>query len=193
MEEQSTAQLRRTWTQVKKRVHLPVSKLSKIDVLNYLYSTADFLDWDWSDSIDGTVKKRISKACRSSKQPGQTTNVPAGILPKSNRPKRAPTAYQNYMKERLAEMKNNREFRRLNQKEKFKLAAQQYRRHVQRQEDAEHQQAVEAENAAENRERAARSRAILKKTGKVPKKKNRKPLPSQDEAYADAFYKDLVK
>ena len=193
MEEQSTAQLRRTWTQVKKRVHLPVSKLSKIDVLNYLYSTADFLDWDWSDSIDGTVKKRISKACRSSKQPGQTTNVPSGILPKSNRPKRAPTAYQNYMKERLAEMKNNREFRRLNQKEKFKLAAQQYRRHVQRQEDAEHQQAVEAENAAENRERAARSRAILKKTGKVPKKKKRKPLPSQDEAYADAFYKDLVK
>ena len=44
MEEQSTAQLRRTWTQVKKRVHLPVSKLHKTDVLNYLYTTADFLD-----------------------------------------------------------------------------------------------------------------------------------------------------
>ena len=44
LEEQSTAQLRRTWTQVKKRVHLPVSKLSKTDVLNYLYTTADFLD-----------------------------------------------------------------------------------------------------------------------------------------------------
>ena len=93
------------------------------------------------------------------------------------------------MKERLAEMKNNREFRRLNQKEKFKLAAQQYRKHVREQENAEHQRAVEAENAAENRERSARSRAILQKTGKIPKKKKASPLSAEDEA----FYQDLVK
>ena len=186
LEEQSTAQLRRTWTQVKKRVHLPVSKLSKIDVLNYLYTTADFLDWNWSDSIDGSVKKRTSKACRSSKQPGQTANVPAGILPKSKRPKRALTAYQKYMKERLAEMKDNREFRRLNQKEKFKLAAQQYKRHVRQQENTEHQRAVEAEEAEEGRARAAKGRAALNKIGKISKKKK---LSAEDEA----FYEDLVK
>ena len=186
MEEQSTAQLRRTWTQVKKRVHLPVSKLSKTDVLNYLYTTADFLDWDWSDSIDGTVKKRTSKACRASKQPGQTANVPAGILPISKRPKRALTAYQKYMKERLAEMKDDREFRRLDQKEKFKLAAQQYKRHVRQQENDEHQRAVEAEEAEEGRARAAKGRAALNKIGKISKKKK---LSAEDEA----FYEDLVK
>ena len=82
--------------------------------------TISLHDWDWTDFIDGTVKKRTSKACRASKQPGQTANVPAGILPKSERPKRALTAYHKYMKECLAEMKNDREFRRLNQKEKFK-------------------------------------------------------------------------
>ena len=53
------------------------------------------------------------------------------------------------MKERLAEMKNEREFRRLNHKEKFKLAAQQYKRYVGQQENAEHQRALEAEIAEE--------------------------------------------
>ena len=90
------------------------------------------------------------------------------------------------MKERLAEMKDNREFRRLNQKEKFKLAAQQYKRHVRQQENTEHQRAVEAEEAEEGRARAAKGRAALNKIGKISKKKK---LSAEDEA----FYEDLVK
>ena len=92
------------------------------------------------------------------------------------------------MKERLAEMKDDREFRRLNHKEKFKLAAQQYmyRRHVHQQENDEHQRAVEAEEAEEGRARAAKGRAALDKIGKIAKKKK---LSAEDEA----FYEDLVK
>ena len=90
------------------------------------------------------------------------------------------------MKERLAEMKDDREFRRLNHKEKFKLAAQQYRRHVRQQENDEHQRAVDAEEAEEGKVRAAKGRAALDKIGKIAKKKK---LSAEDET----FYEDLVK
>ena len=133
-------------------------------------------------------KQQYAHLIRQIEKSIKVADPPAAVLPKRDKPKRALSKYQLYMKEKLAEMKG-REYRRLNQKEKFKLAAQQYRRHVQRQEDAEHQQAVEAENAAENRERAARSHAILQKTGRIPKKKKPPPLSAEDEA----FYQDLVK
>jgi len=99
----SVPKLRRLWKQVADVYHKAVSKMSANQVIEYLYFTADQLNWDWTTVLQGRdTKKRVSKACANSAQPGDTTSAPASILRKArdpNAPKRALSTYQQYMKD----------------------------------------------------------------------------------------------
>jgi hypothetical protein len=170
----SIPKLRRLWKQVAEVYHKAVSKMSANKVIEYLYFTADKLDWDWTTVLQGRdTKKRVSKACENSAQPGDTTSAPASILRKTrdpNAPKRALSAYQQYMKDELANMKGNRRFALLTHKDRFAYVAKEWKRFKEGQANEQHQRDIAAEDAREETITKAPMRAALKKVGKIPKK-----------------------
>ena len=176
----SVPKLRRLWKQVADVYHKAVSKMSANQVIEYLYFTADQLNWDWTTVLQGRdTKKRVSKACANSAQPGDTTSAPASILRKArdpNAPKRALSTYQQYMKDELAKMKGNKRFALLTHKDKFAYVAKEWKRYKEGQANAEHDRNVADEDARAEAVAKAPMRAALKKAGRIQKKSQSKPM-----------------
>jgi hypothetical protein len=115
------------------------------------------------------TKKRVSKACENSAQPGDTTSAPASILRKTRDPN-APKRALSKVKDELAKMKGNRRFALLTHKDKFARAAKEWKRFKEGQANEHHQRDIAEEDAREEAIAKAPMRAALKKVGKIPKK-----------------------
>ena len=93
-------------SQLKKLLHPPVSKMDRRRCVEYIFGTARELDIDWEQFFEGaTERKRIPKGCYKMTGPGQSKASDDHVLayPKKTASKRAPSAYNLYMKEMLAD------------------------------------------------------------------------------------------
>eukprot|EP01047_Picozoa_sp_COSAG01_P030409 COSAG01_NODE_2120_length_8375_cov_364.611890_5_plen_409_part_00 len=93
-------------SQLKKRLHPAVSKMNRRRCVEYIYGTAREMDIDWEQFFEGaTERKRVPKNCYKMTGPGSIqaddTHVAAHRIKKAS--KRAPSAYNEYMKEKLAD------------------------------------------------------------------------------------------
>ena len=160
--------------EVMQALHPAVSKMSRQKAVEYIYGIARELDIDWEPFFDdATQKAKISKKCERMMGPGL---VKAPV--KRAKIARAPSAYNLFMKSKLDDTTWMPNIPYSGKHGRFARAA-----HLWKKEKST--RAVEQETKAASAEFRKRHKK------KVPKKKQ--PLPTQDEAFAAVFYKDLVK
>jgi hypothetical protein len=96
----SVADLREMRSFIKSAYHIPVSRMSAEELRRYVYLTAKYLRWSWTQ-LDGlTAKSRQPRGCRGSSAPGRTAEAPAYG---SDRKKRKLSAYNKFVKKHMAD------------------------------------------------------------------------------------------
>ena len=86
---------------LKDMFHPKVGEMNRTALLKYVYYTASEYGWDYPDMDEYEQRTRIGKACRASRPIGKSAKVPAGILPKKDRPKRALSRHQRYISNQM--------------------------------------------------------------------------------------------
>jgi hypothetical protein len=92
--------LRQMRAAIKAHYHPAVSKMSREDVIRYVYSTAKHLGWTWGELEGRTARKRLPRGCRGSAAPGRDAEAPARALGAAS--KRKPSAYNLFIKRHMA-------------------------------------------------------------------------------------------
>ena len=147
---------------LKKRFHsTPPSKMSRDQLISYIYSTARDLDVNWSPYFESFVEsKRIRKGCKRKAGPGQAEyDATPGK-------KRAPSAYNKFVREHMLTYQFPRG---TTQKEKMGIVAKLWAEEKEGVANYQHERAVDAEDRVEA---AKRSKGIRSKErgGKIPKR-----------------------
>ena len=88
-------------TMLQDMFHPKVSAMNRTDLLKYIYSTASELGWKYPEMNQYTQRNRIGKSCQKSRPIGKGPKPPAGILPKKDRPERALTRHQKFMRQEM--------------------------------------------------------------------------------------------
>eukprot|EP01043_Picozoa_sp_COSAG02_P032442 COSAG02_NODE_2168_length_9608_cov_38.056893_5_plen_358_part_00 len=90
----NVADLREMRGFIKSAYHPPVTKMSAEELRRYVYLTAKYLRWSWTQ-LDGlTEKSRQPGGCRSSAAPGRSGEAPEYG---TSRTKREPSAYNKFV------------------------------------------------------------------------------------------------
>ena len=94
-------QKRRLVAVIRKQLHPPVSKMTRLQICQYVYGTTKEMDVDWTPYFEQAVqRKRIPKGCFDMPGPGADDYVE----PKPKKKRAATTsAYNQYVKERMAD------------------------------------------------------------------------------------------
>eukprot|EP01043_Picozoa_sp_COSAG02_P017601 COSAG02_NODE_801_length_17030_cov_150.308428_5_plen_160_part_00 len=78
------------------------TKMDRAALLQYIYYTASKYGWEYPDMDQYKQRTRIGKSCTNSRPIGKGPKPPAGILPKKDRPQRALSRHQRFMKQVLS-------------------------------------------------------------------------------------------
>eukprot|EP01045_Picozoa_sp_COSAG04_P001844 COSAG04_NODE_63_length_30038_cov_9.461071_17_plen_376_part_00 len=161
----SMKEKRKLVARIRKGLHPPVSKMSREQIIQYIYGTAKEQNVNWEPYFDGAMqKKRVPKSCYRMSGPGQKE-----YTPQASRPRKAPSAYNKFVQlhmttyqfpEGMEQKAKMKEIGRLWKQEKESIA------------NEEHARAVTLEDIAASRP----MREKLKKAGKIPKKGQDKDL-----------------
>jgi hypothetical protein len=162
----SAVEKKRLVKSLKQRFHGTVpSKMSRDQLLSYIYSTARDLNVDWTPYFDSFVKsKRIRKGCRHMVGPGRTEYNPPPIK------KRPASAYNKFVKEMMLTYDFDGG---TTQKEKMKIIGRLWAKEKTSILDEEHYAAVDAEDRAAalaKKQKQGLAYKKLKKKKKIPKK-----------------------
>jgi hypothetical protein len=87
--------------EIKSLFHPPVSKLNRETLIRYVYMTAKYLGWSWSQLEGIAPSRRQPKGCRGSAAPGRNPDPPAY----GTKAKRKPSAYNTFIKNHMAKNK----------------------------------------------------------------------------------------
>ena len=92
-------------SQLKKRLHPGVSKMDRRRAIEYIFGTARELEIDWEPFFEGaTERKRVPKGCYKMTGPGVGKASDSDVATyRKKGAKRAPSAYNQYMKDTLAD------------------------------------------------------------------------------------------
>eukprot|EP01043_Picozoa_sp_COSAG02_P047334 COSAG02_NODE_4527_length_5256_cov_7.579794_5_plen_394_part_00 len=91
----SVSDLREMRGFIKSAYHMPVSRMSAEELRRYVYLTAKYLQWSWTQ-LDGLAEKsRQPRGCRGSAAPGRSSEAPEYG---TSRSKRKPSAYNKFVK-----------------------------------------------------------------------------------------------
>ena len=88
-------------TMLRDMFHPKVSEMNRTAILRYIYMAAHTLGWEFPDMGDYQQRTRIGKSCQNSRPIGKGPKPPAGILSKKDRPQRALTRHQKFMRQEM--------------------------------------------------------------------------------------------
>ena len=158
----SMAEKRKLVSRIRKALHPPVSSMSREHIVQYMYGLALEQNVNWEPYFEAaSERKRVPKGCYRMTGPGT-----AEYEPPAPRAKRAPSAYNRFVREQMLTYQFPAHF---DQKQKMREIGKLWRQEKTNILDEEHYQAVDAEDRA-------RSAAIRKKQrsrergGKIPKR-----------------------
>ena len=77
------------------------TKMDRAALLRYIYFTASKYGWEYPDMDEYEQRAVIGKSCQKSRPIGKGPKPPAGILPKKDRPERALTRHQKFMRQEM--------------------------------------------------------------------------------------------
>jgi hypothetical protein len=103
----SLADLRVMRDAVIDQYHTPApSKMTRDQLVTYIYFTASQLNWPWTAVLRRAPKKtRITRACLGARAPGTKPLPPTSVLSRKNRPKRQPSAYNEHIRVQMLQTK----------------------------------------------------------------------------------------
>ena len=156
-------------SQLKKRLHPPVSKMDRRRCVEYIYGTSRELEIDWEEFFEGaTERKRVPKGCYKMTGPGVGKASDADVAThRVKGAKRQPSAYNQYMKEKLADKSFQPNIPYGGKYGRFARAARKWKEHKQ--------------TMADKAESQHKSAAFLKNfPTKIPKKKKKRAPPPDD-------------
>ena len=108
LEQMNVAQVRATLKQIIGAYHTPSpSKMTRDELLKYIYFTAHRLRWSWVAALrKAPTKTRVTRSCLGSRAPGTQEEPPTSILSRKNRPKRKPSAYNDHIRITMKNLKS---------------------------------------------------------------------------------------
>ena len=99
----TNAQLARRKKELVARFHPVPSRLSRDELLKYVYLTANKLRWIWPNP-KSKLPSRATRKCLGSRTPGSNAEPPKALLTRANRgPPRKPSAYNLHIRAQMAQ------------------------------------------------------------------------------------------
>ena len=156
------AEKRKLVNRIRKALHPPVSKMSREDIVQYIYALALEMNVDWTPFFEaGVEKKRVPKRCYNMTGPGT-----AEYKAPAQKSKRAPSAYNRFVREYMLTYQFPAG---TSQKQKMGEIGRLWREDKESIQNESHYRLVDAEDraAAAQRKKAIRS---LSRKGRIPKR-----------------------
>eukprot|EP01046_Picozoa_sp_COSAG06_P028646 COSAG06_NODE_2596_length_6606_cov_2.954818_5_plen_389_part_00 len=162
----SMAQKRKLVSRIRKALHPPVSSMSREHIVQYIYGLALEQNVNWEPFFEAaTERKRVPKGCYRMTGPGTSEYEPP-----APRAKRAPSAYNKFVREQMLTYQFPPAF---DQKQKMKEIGRLWRQEKESILNEEHYQAVDREDRTDARNRRQRqgiTKKRLKKARKIPRR-----------------------
>ena len=192
LEQMNVAQVRATLKQIIGAYHTPSpSKMTRDELLKYIYFTAHRLRWSWVAVLrKAPTKTRVTRSCLGSRAPGTQEQPPTSILSRKNRPKRKPSMYNNHIRIQMQNLKGQYP----DHVERFQAAVEMWNERkddmIENQVRSRRRKEVREAEAEERAERASVARQRREDTAKTRKKKetaDRKKRKAEANARDKAF------
>jgi hypothetical protein len=108
LDDMKLAQIRTFHKQIVSNFHSPSpSKMTRDELLKYIYFSAHRLRWSWVAVLrKAPTKTRVTRSCLGSRAPGTQEEPPTAILSRKNRPKRKPSMYNDHIRIQMRNMRS---------------------------------------------------------------------------------------
>ena len=159
---------RRLVAVIRKQLHPPVSKMTRLQICQYVYGTTKEMDVDWTPYFEKAVqRKRIPKGCFEMPGPGSDDYAE----PKTKKKRASTSAYNQFVKDKMANEQFQKRQRGATPRQKMQSIARDWKDHKADLADkAAQKQRAKDYTRLEDEEMAPR-RAAMKRAGPIPKKK----------------------
>ena len=155
-------QKRRLVSVIRKQLHPPVSKMTRLKICQYIYGTTKEMNVDWTPYFEHAVqRKRIPKGCYKMPGPGSADYVEPA---KKTKKKGALSEYNRFVQSKMHDKSLWEKHLNITHTQKMREIAKLWKKQKTDKADAGHEKAVRIEDAV------ASARA-MKKMPKIPKKK----------------------